>query len=106
MMALSSLKCASLLLVLCSAEGLRTQRGVTGDPSPPPYPVVNVHVSEPSMGADYFKLAATTHQHEQDSLVKLEEHIASMEEQTLATMTALAQDVKRVGGMIDFQMQG
>ena len=105
MMALSSLKCTLFLLAFCSAEGLRTQRGVTGNPSPPPYAVVNVHVSEPSMGADDFKLAAIAQQHEQDTLVKLEEHIASMEEQTLATMTALAQDVKRVGGMIDFQMQ-
>jgi hypothetical protein len=104
-MALSSLKFASFLLVVLSAEGLRTQRGVTGDPSPPPYPVVNVHVSEPTMGADDFKLAAIAHQHEEDSLLKLEEHISSMEEQTLATMKALAQEVQHVGDMIDFQMQ-
>ena len=84
---------------------LRKQRGVTGDPSPPPYPVVNVHVSEPAMGADDFKLAATAHQHEQDSLLELEAHIASMEEQTLATMAALAQEVKHVGDMVDIQMQ-
>lgn len=104
-MALSSLKFASFLLVLSSAEGLRKQRGVTGDPSPLPYPVVNVHVSEPTMGADDFNLAAATHQHEQDSLLKLEQHIASMEEQTLATMKALVQEVKNVGGVIDLQMQ-
>ena len=84
---------------------LRKHRGVTGDPSPPPYPVVSVHVSEPAMGADDFKFAATAHQHEQDSLLKLEAHIASMEEQTLASMAALAQEVKHVGGMIDIQMQ-
>lgn len=104
-MALSSLKFASLLLVLFSAEGLRKQRGFTGDPAPPPYPVVSVHVSEPSMGADDFKLAAMAHQHEQDSLLKLEEHIAAMEGQTLATMAALAQEVKNVGDIIEFQMQ-
>ena len=103
-MALSSLKFASFLLVLFSAEGLRKQRGVTGDPSPLPYPVVNVHVSEPAVGADDFTLATTRHQLEQDSLMKLEARIASMEEQTLATMAALAQEVKHVGDIMDVQM--
>jgi hypothetical protein len=103
-MALPSLKFASFLLVLFSAEGLRKQRGVTGDPSPLTYPVVSVHVSEPAVGADDFKLAATRHQLEQDSLMELEARIASMEEQTLATMAGLAQQVKHVGDIMDFQM--
>ena len=102
-MVLSYLKFASLWLVLSSAEGLRKQRGVTGDPSPLPYPVVNVHVSEPTMGADDLKSAANAHQHDQDSLLILEQHIASMEKQTLATMEALAQNVKHVGEVIKSQ---
>ena len=104
-MAFLSLKVASLLLVFFSAEGLRKQRDVTGDPSPGPYPVVNVHVSEPTMGAEDFKSAAVLNQHEQDSLQKLEERIASMEQQTLATVSALAQQVKNVGGVIGVHMQ-
>ena len=104
-MALSFLKGAFFLLSLSSAEVLRKQRGATGDPSPLPYPVVNVHVSEPSMGANDFKFAANVHQHQQESLLKLEQHIATVEEQTLATMKALAQHVKNVGDVIDFQMQ-
>ena len=104
-MASSYLRFASLWLVLSSAEALRKQRGVTGDPSPLPYPVVNVHVSEPAMGADDFKSAANTYQHDQGSLVLLEQNLASMERQTLATMKALAEDVKKVGEVIQVQTQ-
>ena len=104
-MALSFLKGAFFLLSFSSAEGLRKQRGVAGDPSPLPYPVVNVHVSEPAMGASGFNFAANAHQHEQESLLNLEQHIATLEEHTLATMKALAQHVKDVGGVIDSQMQ-
>ena len=104
-MTLSSLKFASFLLVLSSAEALRKQRGVTGDPSPLPYPVVNVHVSEPTMGAYELNSEAIAHQHEQDSLWKLEQRIASTEERTLATVKKLARDVRNVGELIGFQMQ-
>ena len=57
------------------------------------------------MGAEDFKSAAVLNQHEQDSLQKLEERIASMEQQTLATVSALAQQVKNVGGVIGVHMQ-
>ena len=104
-MALSFLNVAFFLLSLSLAEGMHTRRVVTGDPSPPPYPVVNVHVSEPSMGADDFKSATDEHQHQHESLLSLAQRIASVEEQTLATVRALAQDVKNVGDVIELQMQ-
>lgn len=99
-----SLKAASFLGLFSATEGLHKQ-GVTGDPSPPPNPVVNVHVSEPAMGADDFSLAMAAHQHEHESLLKLEERIASVEEQTLATMKGLAQEVRDLSDVINFQMQ-
>ena len=78
--------------------------GVAGDPVPPQYPVVNVHVPEPSMGADDFKSAAIARQREQDDLLSLEEHIASMEKQTSATMATLALQVQNVADMIESRM--
>ena len=97
------MKFASFLSILFSAEGLRTPHGVAGDPVPPPYPVVNVHISKPALGADDFKFAAISQQHEQDSLLTLEKHMSSMEKQTLATMAGLAQEVKSVIDMIELK---
>ena len=103
-MALTFLKFASFLPVLFSAEGLRKPHGVTGDPVPPPYPVVNVHITEPALGADDFKFAAIAQQHEQDSLLTLEKHMSSMEQQSLATMAGLAQEMKSVIDMIEVEV--
>ena len=103
-MALTFLKLTLFSLALLSVEGLRKPRGVAGDPVPPRYPVVNIHVPEPSMGADYFKSAAITRQHEQDVLLNLEEHITSMVKQTSATMATLALQVKNVAEMIEARM--
>lgn len=104
-MTLAWVKLASILFVVMSAEGLRRERGITGDPVPPPYPVVNVHVSEPAMNAADFKSAAIAHQHKQGSLLQLEEHVALLEKQTLATMATLAEQVKSVGDLIGSHIQ-
>ena len=99
------MKFASILFVVVSAEGLRRERGIIGDPVPPPYPVVNVHVSEPAMNAADFKSAAISHQHEQGSLLQLEEHVSLLEKQTLATTATLAERVKSVGDQIGAHIQ-
>ena len=103
-MAWACLKLTLFSLVLFSVEGLRKPGGVSGDSVPPQYPVVNVHVLEPSMGANAFKSAAIARQREQDALLRLEEHIASMEKQTSATMATLALQVQNVAEMLESQM--
>ena len=103
-MALACLKFILFSMVLLSVEALRKPGGVAGDPVPPQYPVVNVHVPEPSMGADDFKSAAIARRREQDDLLSLEEHIASMEKQTSATMVTLALQVQNVADMIESRM--
>ena len=95
----------SFLFVMVSAEGLRRERVITGDPMPPAYPVVNVHISEPTLGTSEFNSAAVAHQHEQDSLLKLEKHVAFLEEQTLATIADLAQHVQIVGDLVGSSTQ-
>lgn len=103
-MAWACLKLTLFSLVLFSVEGLRKPGGVSGDPMPPQYPVVNVHVPEPSMGANDFKSTAIARQREQDALLRLEEHIASMEKQTSATMATLALQVQNVAEMFESRM--
>ena len=102
--AMSLFKLTLFSLALLSAEGLRKPAGVAGDPVPPPYPVVNVHVPEPSMSAADLKSAAVARQREQDALLSLEVRIKSMEKQTSETMAALALQVKDVGDMIEMRM--
>ena len=102
--AMTFLKLTLFSLVLLSAECLRKPAGIAGDPVPPPYPVVSVHVPEPSMSAADLKSAAVARQREQDTLLSLEGHIASMEKQTSETMAALALQVKHVGDMIEMRM--
>ena len=103
-MALTQLRFTLLSLLLLFVQGLQTPRGVVGDPVPPPYPVVNVHVPEPSMGTDEFKLAASARRHEQDALLSLEDQIASVEKQASATMSTLALQLRNVVDMIEMRM--
>ena len=103
-MALTCLKLTLFSLVVSSVEGLRKPGGVAGDPVPPPYPVVNVHVPEPVAGSDDFKLAAIARQRDQDALLSLEEHLESTEKQVSATMATLALQVKKVGDLIEERM--
>ena len=103
-MALTHLKFTLLALLLFSVEGLQKPRGVVGDPVPPPYPVVNVHVPEPRMGTGEFKSAAIARRHEQDALLSLEDQIASVEKQTSATMATLALQLRNVVDMIEMRM--
>ena len=103
-MASTIFKVVSFLFVLSSAEGLRKPRGVAGDPVPPPYPVVNVHIPEPTLGADDFKSAVNAYQHERESLLSLEDQISAMERQTLTTMAALSQGTKNVADIIESKM--
>ena len=100
-MTLTCLKLIVFSLALSSVQGLRKSGGVTGDPVPPPYPVVNVHVPEPVAGTDDFKFAAIARQREQDALLSLEERLESTEKQVLATMASLALQVKSVGDLIE-----
>ena len=102
--AMTFFKLTLFSLALLSAEGLRKPAGVAGDPVPPPYPVVNVHVPEPSMSAADLKSTAVARQRETDALLSLEAHIESMEKQTSETMAALALQVKNVGDMIEMRM--
>ena len=103
-MALTYLKLTLFSFVVSSVEGLRKPGGVVGDPVPPPYPVLNVHVPEPAIGADEFKLATIARQHEQDALLSLAERIESTEKQVSATMATLALQVKKVGDLVEQQM--
>lgn len=102
--AMTFFKLTLFSLALLSAEGLRKPAGVAGDPVPPPYPVVNVHVPESSMSAVDLKSAAMARQREQDALLSLEVRIKSMEKRTSETMAALALQVKDVGDMIEMRM--
>ena len=101
-MALTFLKFISFLFILSSAKVLRKPLG--GDPVPPPYPVVNVHIPEPALGADDFKFAMIAQQHGQDSLLTLEKHMSSMEKQSLTTLASLSQEMKSVIDMIEIQI--
>jgi hypothetical protein len=56
------------------------------------------------MGDSDFKSTAIARQREQDALLRLEEHIASTEKQTSATMAALALQVQHVAEMFESRM--
>ena len=101
---MTCLRLTVFALSLFSIEALRKPQGIAGDPVPPPYPVVNVHVPEPLMGTDDFKSESNMRQSQQDTLLGLEERILSTEKQALSTMESLALQVENVADMIQAQM--
>ena len=103
-MRLLALDVAMFLLLAFSADALRNQRGAFGDPALPSYPIVNVHVSEPTLNAEEFQLRSLAHEHEQDALLKLETRISAVEECILATLTALAEEAKDVSHTLHVNM--
>ena len=91
---------AAFICVVVAVDGLKTSPGVAGDPVPPQYPVVNVHVPEP-LAADGLAHELATHQQRLELLDALEARVVSTEDSVAKAVGALSAQVEKVASVFE-----
>ena len=86
---------AAFVCLVAAVVGLKTSPGVAGDPVPPQYPVVNVHVPEP-LAADGLARESAVHQRRLELLDALEARVVSSENNVAKSVGALSAQLEKV----------